>query len=126
MVYLFEKNIIKNKLVFLAISAIYGLNMSTAFWICQLLGFLKNLKIKQLTLKQTNKINIRLGNLNQKFSNDLKNFKSHRKKQLLITRSYKALRLFKKLPIRGQWTHTNAKTAKKNLNQMCAVLFFSQ
>ena len=113
MAYSFEKNLAKNKLVFLAISAIYGLNINTAFWICQLLGFSQNLKIKQLTLKQINKINVRLGNLNQKFSNDLKNFKLHSKKRQLITRSYKALRLFKKLPIRGQWTHTNAKTSKK-------------
>lgn len=113
MVYSFEKNILKNKLVFLTISEIYGLNINTAFWICQLLGFSQNLIIKQLTLKQISKINIKLENLNQKFSNDLKNFKLYRKKNLLITKSYKALRLLKKLPIKGQRTHTNAKTAKK-------------
>lgn len=113
MVYSLEKNTLKNKLVFLTITAIYGLNINTVFWICQLLGFSQNLKIKQLTLKQINKINTRLGGLNQKFSNDLKSFKSHSKKKLLITKSYKALRLVKKLPIRGQWTHTNAKTVKK-------------
>ena len=52
--------------------------------------------------------------LNLSLNNELKKLKSITLKKLVNIKSYRGLRRVRGLPVRGQRTHTNAKSAKKN------------
>ena len=52
--------------------------------------------------------------LNLTLNNELKKLKSLTLKTLVSIKSYRGLRRIRGLPVRGQRTHTNAKSAKKN------------
>jgi ribosomal protein S13 len=56
MLYLFETELGNNKFVFHALLFIYGIDRYYSFFICYKLGFALNLKIKNLTKKQTTKL----------------------------------------------------------------------
>lgn len=113
MVYLFESNIPENKLVFFALTRIYGLGKSNSFLVCKKLGFSKNLKIKDLSKDQTNKLLRMIQSLNFELSSDLKKSKILNNKRLISIKSYRGLRKMQGFPVRGQRTHTNARTARK-------------
>lgn len=114
MLYILETNLPENKSVFFALTYVYGIGKSTAFNICKKLGFCKNLKIKDLTQEQIIEI-LQITDLSDlTLNNELKKVKSLTLKNLIQIKSYKGLRRLKGLPIRGQRTHTNAKSAKKS------------
>lgn len=113
MIYLFESQIPDDKSVFFALKYIYGINHSTAVFICRNLGFTKNLKIKHLSSEQTNKLIKVIGGLELQTGSNLKQIKQFHNKKLINIKSYRGLRKFQGLPVRGQRTHTNANTAKK-------------
>ena len=111
MVYLFESEIPENKSIFFAMTHIFGLGKSNSSLLCKKIGFSKNLKVKNMSKEQINKLIFAI-----EFSNlivDLKKKKSLQLKRLLSIKSYKGLRLKQGLPVRGQRTHTNARTARK-------------
>ena len=116
MIYLFESELPENKSILLSLTKIYGLSHYTSLIICKRLGFSKNLKTKNLSKEQINKINKVIESLDSKFASDLKKLKTLSTKKLVSIKSYKGLRKVRGLPIRGQRTHTNAKTAKKRFN----------
>lgn len=113
MVYLFESNIPENKSVFFALTYIYGINKANSFFICKALGFSKNLKIKELSKEQINKLIKLVDLLNINVASDLKKIKLLTSKKLINIKSYRGLRKNQGLPVRGQRTHTNAKTSRK-------------
>lgn len=115
MIYIFESKLSENKSVFLTLKYIYGIGKSNSFLICKKLGFSKNLKIKNISKKQINQIIKTIENLKIKIGSDLKKLKILSTKKLIFIKSYKGIRKIKGLPIRGQRTHTNAKTSKKRL-----------
>lgn len=113
MVYLFESEILENKPIFFALTQIYGIGKTTAVLTCKTLGFSPNLKIKNLSKEQINKLVKIIELLNIQLASDLKKSKLLTIKRLISIKSYRGLRKIQGLPIRGQRTHTNAKTAKK-------------
>lgn len=113
MVYLFESKLPENKSVYFALRYIYGIGKSTSFFICKKLGFSLNLKIKNLSEEQISQINRLIESLNFLVSNDLKRAKLLALQRLVNIKSYRGLRKKKGFPVRGQRTHTNAKTAKR-------------
>lgn len=113
MLYLLETNLPENKSVFFALTHVYGIGKSTAFDICKKLGFSINLKIKDLTQEQTAEIVQIINSLDLVLNNELKKFKSLTLKNLIQIKSYRGLRRVRGLPVRGQRTHTNAKSARK-------------
>lgn len=113
MLYLLETNLPENKSVFFALTHIYGIGRSTAFRICKKLGFSINLKIKDLTQEQTLDIIQMTESLDLTLNNELKKLNSLTLKNLINIKSYRGLRRVKGLPVRGQRTHTNAKSARK-------------
>lgn len=113
MIYIFESKLSENKSVFLTLKYIYGINKTNSFLICKKLGFSKNLKIKNLTKEQLNYLIKVLENLEIKIGSDLKKLKILKTKTLISIKSYRGLRIIKGLPVRGQRTHTNAKTSRK-------------
>ena len=116
MVYLFETELPDNKLVFLSIMHIYGLGKTSSLFVCKRLGFSKSLKMKDLSKDQLNKLIKTIESLNKELAGALKKSKLLSTQKLVSIKSYKGLRKIKGLPIRGQRTRTNAKTAKKRLN----------
>lgn len=116
MVYLFETELLKNKPILLSLTKIYGLNYWTSFKICKRVGFSQNFKTKNLSKEQINKMNKIIESLNLKLASDLKKLNVLSMKKLIFIKSYKGLRKVKGLPVRGQRTHTNAKTAQKHFN----------
>ena len=116
MVYLFESELSGEKSVFLALIHIYGFGKWSSWFVCRKLGFSRNLKLKSLSKKQINKLIKVIENLNKELVSDLKKSKKLALQKLVSIKSYRGLRKIKGLPIRGQRTHTNAKTSKKSLN----------
>ena len=114
MLYLLETNLSEQKSVFFALTKVYGIGKSTAFLICKKLGFSINLKIKDLTQEQVVEILQLIDSLNLLLNNELKKFKSLTLKNLISIKSYRGLRRVRGLPVRGQRTHTNAKSARKS------------
>lgn len=113
MLYFLETKLPEQKSVYFALTKIYGIGKTTAFVICKKLGFSINLKIKDLTQEQTIEMLQLIDSLNLNLNNELKKLKSLTLKNLVSIKSYKGLRRVRGLPIRGQRTHTNAKSARK-------------
>jgi small subunit ribosomal protein S13 len=113
MLYLLETKLPENKSVFFALTNIYGIGKSTAFSVCKKLGFSINLKTKDLTQEQITEMLQLIDSLNLKLNNELKKFRSINLKTLVSIKSYRGLRRVRGLPVRGQRTHTNAKSSRK-------------
>ena len=114
MLYFLETKLSEQKSVYFALTKIYGIGKTTAFVICKKLGFSINLKIKDLTQEQTIEMLQLIDSLNLNLNNELKKLKSLKLKNLVSIKSYKGLRRVRGLPVRGQRTHTNAKSARKH------------
>lgn len=105
----------KNKSIKKALRAIYGLNNFKCDIVTKKLGFSDNLKLKNITNIQSQKLTF-LINLNKnELSVNLRKENYKIFKNLMAVKSIRGLRLNKGLPVRGQRTHTNAKTARKKL-----------
>lgn len=113
MVYLFESKIPENKSVLYALTYIYGIGKTQASLICCKLGFSTNLKVKDLTKEQITKLIKVVLMVNIELASDLKKIKILTAKRLVSIKSYRGLRRAQGLPVRGQRTHTNARTARK-------------
>ena len=74
MIYLFESELPENKSIFFTLVYVYGIGKFNSFLICKKLGFSKNLKIKNLSKKQTYKLIKTVKLLNIKLASDLKKF----------------------------------------------------
>jgi len=112
MVYLLKTELKKDKLLLLALNNIYGVGNSMAFSLCKKLGISKNFKVHELSVEQLNELCDILKYSNQIFTSDLKKLHIVTFKKLISIKAYRGLRRLKGLPIRGQRTHTNAKTSK--------------
>lgn len=113
MIYLFESELPENMSVVFALKRIYGIGKKNSFLICKKLGFSINLKIKNLSKHQITYILNLINSLNLVVAADLKNLKNLIAKNLISIKSYRGLRKIQGLPVRGQRTHTNARTARK-------------
>ena len=113
MIYLFESKLPEVKSVQFGLKYIYGINKNRAFLICKKLGFSSNLKVKNLSANQINQVVKLVESLNFVVANDLKRVNLLDKKRLVSIKSYRGLRRKRGLPVRGQRTHTNAKTSRK-------------
>lgn len=113
MIYLFESKLPETKPLFFALKNIYGIGKNRSFLICRKLGFSHNVRVKNLSSSQINQIVKLIETLNFILANDLKRLNLIAKQKLINIKSYRGLRKKKGFPVRGQRTHTNAKTAKR-------------
>ena len=113
MIYIFDTDIDNSKSITISLKKIYGLGNYQIKSICKKLGFSSNLKTSKLTNDQINKIIKIIDNSSLKITNDLKKHQIFNLRKLIEIKCYSGLRRIKGLPVRGQRTHTNAKTAKK-------------
>lgn len=112
MLYLLETKLPENKSIFFALTYVYGIGEKTSILICKKLGFSINLKVKDLTQDQFIDLIKIIDSSQLLLSNELKKFKISTLKKLVSIKSYKGLRRSKGFPVRGQRTHTNAKSAR--------------
>ena len=113
MIYLFESELSKNKPLPFALQSIYGLGKIQSFFICKKLGFSKNLTVKDLSKEQISRLVKIIESINILVAGDLLKARLLIAKKLVSIKSYRGLRRYQGLPVRGQRTHTNAKTSRK-------------
>jgi small subunit ribosomal protein S13 len=113
MIYIFETEILNNKPIEYSLRKIYGLGKPQTSLICKKLGFSKNFKTIDLTNDQVVKLVKLIENSNFKITNELKKLQIFILKNLIDIKSYRGLRRLRGLPVRGQRTHTNGRTAKR-------------
>jgi small subunit ribosomal protein S13 len=105
-------NIPKEKRFVIALTYIYGIGTTSAEKICNKLKINLNLRTNQVSEEKLAQVRSLMekeftvleGDLRRKISSDIK--------RLIDIGCYRGIRHVKKLPVRGQRTHTNAKTRK--------------
>lgn len=105
-------NIPKEKRFVVALTYIHGIGRTSANKICQKLKIDLSLRTHQITEDVISRVRAIIekelpaleGDLRRKVSSDIK--------RLMDIGCYRGIRHVKKLPVRGQRTHTNAKTRK--------------
>jgi len=113
MVYIFETEILNKKSLIFSLLAIYGLGRVRSRLLCRKLGYSENLTISDLTDAQINELISLIQKSGLVLTNELKKIQILLLKQKVSIKSYRGLRRIRGLPVRGQRTHTNAKTAKR-------------
>lgn len=113
MSYFLETELNQNKSIYYSLKQIYGINLPLAYSLCKKMGFCLNLKTKNLDSQQEEQLLILIEASKIKTNNDLRMFQASNFKKLISIKAYKGLRRLQGFPVRGQRTHTNAKSAKK-------------
>ncbi len=104
-------NLPTNKRVEVALTYIYGIGPTTAKAICKDVGISDTKRVSKLTDEEVLKIREYIEG-KYKVEGDLRSEISLNIKRLTDLGTYRGLRHRKKLPVRGQRTHTNARTRK--------------
>ena len=104
-------NIPTNKRVVIALRYIHGIGPSFAKEICEKVGVEESRRVNQLTDAEVAKIRETI-DAGYMVEGDLRRDTSMNIKRLMDLGCYRGLRHRKKLPVRGQRTHTNARTRK--------------
>ncbi len=104
-------NIPQNKVLNIALTYIHGIGLHSSNKICDKLNIPSNTRVNKLTDEQVLKIREFI-DANFKVEGDLRRETSVNIKRLIDLASYRGSRHKKKLPVRGQRTHCNARTRK--------------
>ena len=104
-------NIPQNKIVHIALTYIHGIGNKFSRNICEKLNISKNRRTNSLTEDEVLKIREFIDK-NYKVEGDLRREVSLNIKRLVDLATYRGSRHKKKLPVRGQRTHCNARTRK--------------
>jgi len=104
-------NIPQTKIVHVALTYIYGIGNKFSGEICTKLNISKNKRVNSLTEDEVLKIREFIDK-NNKVEGDLRREVSMNIKRLTDLATYRGSRHKKKLPVRGQRTHSNARTRK--------------
>ena len=104
-------NIPQGKIVHVALQYIHGIGEHFSSNICKELNISKNKRVNALTDEEVLKIREFI-DANYKVEGDLRREVSLNIKRLVDLASYRGSRHKKKLPVRGQRTHCNARTRK--------------
>lgn len=112
-----EKRILKKGLI-----SIYGLGKSSAHLFFKSFGFSKDARGKDVRLRHRSLIKYTFEEYPRILTSELSKFRKNTVERLISTNCYRGRRHKAGLPVRGQRTHTNAKTKKpsydfsKNIN----------
>jgi small subunit ribosomal protein S13 len=113
MIYLFSTDLKENKQVSRELEKIYGLSKTTSSDLCKKLGLSPTFLVLNLSNEQFTELIKCIESLNLIIAGDLLKLKLLTINRFISIKSYKGIRRKRGLPVRGQRTHTNAKTAKK-------------
>ena len=112
MLYIFNKTISDSKSILYSLIILYGINKFQSKKICKNIGINPQITLNKLKNNHVNRIIIYI-NKNLKVEQLLKKSKIDKLNELLEIKSNRGMRQNLGLPVRGQRTHTNAKTSKK-------------
>jgi len=104
-------NIPQNKILKVGLTYIFGIGDKFSSEICNKLSISKNKRVNKLTDDEVLKIREFIDK-NYKVEGDLRRETSLNIKRLIDLGTYRGSRHRKKLPVRGQRTHCNARTRK--------------
>ena len=104
-------NIPQNKVLHVALTYIHGIGQKFSDDICNKLSISKNKRVNSLTEEEVLKIREFIDQ-NYKVEGALRREVSLNIKRLIDLASYRGSRHKRKLPVRGQRTHSNARTRK--------------
>jgi small subunit ribosomal protein S13 len=104
-------NIPTNKRVLIGLTAIFGIGRTRAKEICEKIGIPEERRVSQLTDDEVLRIREVIDREYQ-VEGDLRREVSMNIKRLMDLGCYRGLRHRRGLPVRGQRTHTNARTRK--------------
>ena len=104
-------NIPTNKRVHVALTYIHGIGNSTARGICEAVGVTDNRRVNELSDAEVMAIREHIDQ-NVAVEGDLRREVAVNIKRLMDLGCYRGLRHRRGLPVRGQRTHTNARTRK--------------
>ena len=103
-------NVPVQKHAVIALTSIYGIGRSRAYEICKAAGIQPNVKIKDLSEPEVDKLRAETGAY--AVEGDLRREVTMNIKRLMDLGCYRGLRHRRGLPLRGQRTRTNARTRK--------------
>ncbi len=112
MLYIFNKTISDSNSILYALTILYGINRYQSKKICKNIGINPQITINKLKNNHVNRL-IKYINKNIKIEQLLKKEKKDRLNELLEIKTNRGIRQSQGLPVRGQRTHTNAKTVRK-------------
>ncbi len=101
----------KNKRVEIALTYIFGIGRSNSVSIIAKAGVDANIRVKDLTEEQVSRIRSVIDQ-GFKVEGDLRKEVAFNIKRLMDIGSYRGIRHRRSLPVRGQRTHTNARTRR--------------
>ena len=104
-------NIPTSKRVAIALTYIHGIGNTKAIEICEKVGLPLERRVNELTDQEIIQIRETIDS-DYSVEGDLRRQVAMNIKRLMDLRSYRGLRHRSKLPVRGQRTHTNARTRK--------------
>jgi small subunit ribosomal protein S13 len=101
----------REKRLEVALTYVFGIGRSTAHKICSDLGLSLDTRVRDLTDDEVNRIRVYVDQ-NLRVEGDLRRDIAQDIKRKVEIGSYQGVRHRKGLPVRGQRTHTNARTRK--------------
>lgn len=104
-------NIPSNKRTCIALTYIYGIGRTKAWEICERVGIAETRRVNDLTDDEIVRIR-EIIDSDYKVEGDLRREVAMNIKRIMDLGCYRGLRHRKGLPVRGQRTHTNARTRK--------------
>ena len=126
MLYIFETEIFNKKPIYFSLQRIYGIGKNQSSLICRKLGFSKNLITSELSKEQVFDLVMLIEKSNLIITNELKKLQVLFLRNLVNIKSYKGLRRIRGLPVKGQRTHTNGKTAKRLKKTFLGNMLYSE
>lgn len=105
-------NIPTNKRVVIALTYIHGVGPTTSKMICETLGIASDRRVQDLTDAEVLQVREAITDGEFLVEGDLRREHSMNIKRLMDMGNYRGLRHRRGLPVRGQRTHTNARTRK--------------
>nr|YP_010394486.1 ribosomal protein S13 [Phytophthora pinifolia]DAZ88533.1 TPA_asm: ribosomal protein S13 [Phytophthora pinifolia] len=112
MLYIFNKTISDSKSILYSLTILYGINKYQSNKICKNIGINPQITLNKLKNNHVNRL-INYINKNLKVEQLLRKSKTEKLNELVEIKSNRGIRQSQGLPVRGQRTHTNAKTSKK-------------
>jgi small subunit ribosomal protein S13 len=101
----------REKRLEIALTYVFGVGRSTAQKVCAELGLSPDTRVRDLTDDEVNRIRVYVDQ-NLRVEGDLRRDIAQDIKRKIEIGSYQGVRHRKGLPVRGQRTHTNARTRK--------------
>ena len=114
MIFILETELLEHKTIHTSLTGVFGINRFYSSLICKKLGLSYNCTLSKLTPDQTMKLIKFIESLGLLINSNLRKSNIMLGKKLIQIKAYKGIRKLRGLPIRGQRTHTNAKTAAKH------------